>query len=170
MAQNNFNQLSQYGYPQDGNLYIKKEKYISEENLSEEMQKNLYQFYGNYATTEEVADTIRKVYEEDGYVLDPHTAVAVNVCDKYKEETGDTTPTLIASTASPYKFTRSVVTAIKPEMDSKEDFELVDELAALSGVKIPAAIEEIRNAEIKHDTVCEKDEMEAVVKKFLGIE
>ena len=138
--------------------------------ISEEMQKNLYQFYGNYATTEEVADTIRKVYEEDGYVLDPHTAVAVNVCDKYKEETGDTTPTLIASTASPYKFTRSVVTAIKPEMDSKEDFELVDELAALSGVKIPAAIEEIRNAEIKHDTVCEKDEMEAVVKKFLGIE
>ena len=137
--------------------------------ITDEMKKNLYQFYGNYATTEEVSDTIRKVYDEDGYVLDTHTSVAVAVYDKYKEETGDTLPTIIASTASPYKFTRSVMTAIDPSLDSKEDFELVDELEKVSQVKIPQAVEEIRTAPVVHDTVCDKEEMEAVVKKFLGI-
>ena len=137
--------------------------------ITDEMKKNLYQFYGNYATTDEVSDTIRKVYDEDGYVLDTHTSVAVAVYDKYKEETGDTLPTIIASTASPYKFTRSVMTAIDPSLDSKEDFELVDELEKVSQVKVPQAVEEIRTAPVVHDTVCEKEEMEAVVKKFLGI-
>ena len=137
--------------------------------ITDEMKKNLYQFYGNYATTEEVSDTIRKVYDEDGYVLDTHTSVAVAVYDKYKEETGDTLPTIIASTASPYKFTRSVMTAIDPSLDAKEDFELVDELEKVSQVKIPQAVEEIRTAPVVHDTVCDKEEMEAVVKKFLGI-
>ncbi|MBP3807455.1 MAG: threonine synthase [Eubacterium sp.] len=145
--------------------------------ITDEMKKNLYQFYGNFATTEEVAATIHTVYDEDGYVLDTHTAVAVNVYDKYKAETGDKTPTVIASTASPYKFTRSVVEALldspegdKVSLDSLDDFALVDELEKLSSVKIPQAVEEIRTAPIMHETVCEKEEMEAVVKSFLGIE
>lgn len=137
--------------------------------ITDEMKKNLYQFYGNYATTDEVSDTIRTLYEEDGYVIDTHTAVAVSVYDKYKAETNDDIPAVIASTASPYKFTRSVMTAIDPEMESKEDFELVDELEKLSQVKIPQAVEEIRDAEAVHKTVCDKEEMEAVVKQFLGI-
>jgi threonine synthase len=145
--------------------------------ITDEMKKNLYQFYGNFATTEEVAATIHTVYDEDGYVLDTHTAVAVNVYDKYKAETGDKTPTVIASRASPYKFTTSVVEALldSPEGDrvslaSLDDFALVDELEKLSSVKIPQAVEEIRTAPIMHETVCEKEEMEAVVKSFLGIE
>ena len=134
------------------------------------MKKNLFHFYGNFATSDEVAETIRKVYEEDGYIIDTHTAVAVNVYDKFKEETGDKdTPTLIASTASPYKFTRSVMTAIDPAYDAKGDFELVDELARLSAVTIPQAIEDIRSAEVLHKTVCDKEDMEKVVKGFLGI-
>ena len=137
--------------------------------ITDEMKKNLFHFYGNYATTDEVAETIRKVYDEDGYILDTHTAVAVAVYDKYREETSDTTPTIIAATASPYKFTRSVMTAIDPAYDSKGDFELVDELAKLSAVKIPQAIEDIRSAEVVHDTVCDKEDMEKVVKAFLGI-
>ncbi len=137
--------------------------------ITDEMKKNLYSFYGNFATTDEVAETIRKVYGEDGYVLDTHTAVAVNVYDKYKEETGDETPTIIASTASPYKFTRSVMTAIDPSLESKSDFELIDELEKISCVKIPKAVEEIRTAPVVHDTVCDKTEMEKVVKNFLGI-
>ena len=87
----------------------------------------------------------------------------------YKKETGDATPTVIASTASPYKFTRSVMTAIDPAYDSEEDFALVDRLEQLSGVKVPQAIEDIRSAEVLHKTVCEKEEMEGVVKKFLGM-
>ena len=137
--------------------------------ITDEMKKNLYQFYGNYAGTEEVAETIRTVYDEDGYILDTHTAVAVSVYDKYKAETEDNTPTIIASTASPYKFTRSVMTAIDKSLEAKGDFELVDELENLSKVKVPMAVEEIRTAPVVHDTVCDKDEMESVVKKFLGI-
>jgi threonine synthase len=137
--------------------------------ITDQMKKNLFHFYGNYATTDEVAETIRQVYEEDGYILDTHTAVAVKVYDKYREETGDKTPTIIASTASPYKFTRSVMTAIDPAYDSKGDFELVDELEKLSAVKVPQAIEDIRSAEVVHNTVCDKEEMEKVVRNFLGI-
>ena len=137
--------------------------------ITDEMKKNLYQFYGNFADSEEVSEIIRKMYDEDGYIIDTHTAVAVSVYDKYKADTQDETPTVIASTASPYKFTRSVMTAIDKTMEAKDDFELVDELEKLSQVRIPRAVEEIRTAPVVHDTVCEKEEMEAVVKKFLGI-
>ena len=137
--------------------------------ITDEMKKALEPFYGNYADMDTVAETIRKIYKEDGYIIDTHTAVAAAVYDMYKEETGDMTPTVIASTASPYKFTRSVMTAIDPAYDSQEDFQLVDQLEKLSGVKVPRAIEEIRSAEVLHKTVCEKEEMESVVKKFLGI-
>ena len=137
--------------------------------ITDEMKKNLYQFYGNFADSEEVSEIIRKMYDEDGYIIDTHTAVAVSVYDKYKAETKDKTPTVIASTASPYKFTRSVMTAIDKNMESKGDFELVDELEKLSQVKVPRAVEEIRTAPVVHDTVCDKEDMEAVVKKFLGI-
>ena len=85
------------------------------------------------------------------------------------KQTGDMTPTVIASTASPYKFTRSVMNAIDSEYDKKTDFELVDELNRLSGVKIPQAIEDIRTAPIRHNIVCDKDKMLDEVKGFLGI-
>ncbi|MBQ6231587.1 MAG: threonine synthase [Eubacterium sp.] len=138
-------------------------------DITDDMKKKLDKFYGGYATEDEVADQIRLVYKEDGYIMDTHTAVASKVYDKYREETGDDTVTLIASTASPYKFTRSVLTAIDPAYDEKGDFELVDELEKLSGVKVPNAVEEIRNAEILHKTVCDKEDMEKVVRGFLGV-
>ncbi len=84
--------------------------------------------------------------------MDTHTAVAATVYDKYAEETGDKTPTVIASTASPYKSTRSVMNAIDEAYDAKSDFELVDELCKLSGVAVPQAIEDIRTAPVLHDT------------------
>ncbi len=79
------------------------------------------------------------------------------------------TKTVIASTASPFKFTRSVMNAIDAESDSKDDFELVDELSRIANVAVPKAIEEIRHAEVLHDIVCEKDEMKDAVKAFLGL-
>ena len=72
--------------------------------ITEEMAERLGDFYGNYANEEETAAQIKSVYESDGYVMDTHTAVASAVYEKYKAETGDTTKTLIASTANPYKF------------------------------------------------------------------
>ena len=138
-------------------------------DITSEMKEALADFYGNYATEAECADTIKKVYASDKYIMDTHTAVAATVYDKYVAESGDKTPTVIASTASPYKFTRSVMNAIDPAYDSKSDFELVDELSALSGVKVPQAIEDIRTAPVLHDTVCDKTEMEATVRKILGL-
>ena len=137
--------------------------------ITDEMKKQLADFYGNYATEEENAATIKKLYEDTGYIIDTHTGVAATVYEKYKKDTGDTTKTVIASTASPYKFTRSVLTAIDPKYDSMGDFELVDELNRLSGVDIPKAIEDIRTAPVLHDTVCEVNEMCDNVKRILGI-
>ena len=137
--------------------------------ITPEMKEKLAEFYGGYATEEETAATIKKIYQEDNYIIDTHTAVAATVYDKYVAETGDQTPTVIASTASPYKFTRSVMNAIDHTYDSKSDFELIDELNRLSGVAVPQAIEDIRTAPVVHDTVCDKSEMEATVKKILKL-
>lgn len=138
--------------------------------ITDEMKAQLSDFYGNYTSEAETAETIRNLYEDSGYIIDTHTAVASAVYKKYKKDTGDTdTKTIIASTASPFKFTRSVMDAINPEYDKMTDFELVDELSKIGNVAVPQAIEDIRSAEILHDTVCEVDEMPQVVKKFLGV-
>ena len=137
--------------------------------ITEEMKNQLVDFYGNYATEAETAKTIKDLYEDCGYVIDTHTAVAAAVYKKYVDETKDTAKTVIASTASPYKFTRSVMEAIDEKYASMGDFELVDELTKLANVAIPNAIEEIRSAEIRHNNICEVNEMQQVVKNFLNI-
>ena len=138
--------------------------------ITDEMRAQLSDFYGNYTSEAETAAVIKKLYEDTGYIIDTHTAVAAGVYDKYKAATGDNdTKTVIASTASPFKFTRSVMDAIDSKYDTMSDFELVDELSKIGNVAVPQAIEEIRNAKVLHDTVCEVDEMPQVVKKFLGV-
>ena len=137
--------------------------------ITKEMKENMSDFYGNYASEKETADTIKALYEKTGYVIDTHTAVAATVLNKYKAATGDNTKVVLASTASPFKFTRSVMNAIDEKYDSMGDFELVDELSKIANVTVPNAIEEIRTAPVLHDTICDKEEMKAVVKKFLGI-
>ncbi|MDD6637325.1 MAG: threonine synthase [Lachnospiraceae bacterium] len=138
--------------------------------ITAEMKAQLADFYGNYTSEQETAAVIKKLYEDTGYIIDTHTAVASGVYDKYKKETGDTeTKAIIASTASPFKFTRSVMNAIDAKYDKMSDFELVDELSKLGNVAVPQAIEDIRSAAVLHDTVCEVEEMPEVVKKFLGV-
>ncbi len=140
-----------------------------EYTITDDMKANLAEFYGNYASETETAATIKKLYESDNYIMDTHTAVAAAVYDKYVAETNDTTPTVIASTASPYKFTRSVMNSIDEAYDAKTDFELVDELCKLSGVAIPKDIEDIRSAPVLHDTLCESEKMLDTVKDILGL-
>ena len=138
--------------------------------ITSEMKENMKDFYGNYASEGETAQTIKDLYEKTGYVIDTHTAVAATVLHKYRKATGDETKAVVASTASPFKFTRSVMDAIdKAKYDSMSDFELVDELSRIANVTVPNAIEEIRTAPVLHDTVCDKEDMKAVVMKFLGI-
>ena len=138
-------------------------------DITDEMRAELKDFYGNYATEKETAEVIKDIYEKTGYVIDTHTAVAAVVSRKYLKDTNDTNKLVIASTASPFKFTRSVMNAIDSKYDSMGDFELVDELSKIGNVKVPNAIEEIRNAKVLHNTVCEVDEMTDVVKKFLNM-
>ena len=138
--------------------------------ITDAMKAELSEFFGAFGSEEETAVKIKEVYDKEGYVMDTHTAVTAVAYDKYKAATGDDkTPTVIASTASPYKFTRSVMDAIDPAYDAEDDFELVDELNKVSKTAIPKAIEEIRTAPVLHDTVCETAAMEDEVKKILGI-
>ena len=138
--------------------------------ITDEMKAKLSDFYGNYTSEAETAEVIRDLYEKTGYIIDTHTAVAAGVYHKYLKDMNDTeTKTVIASTASPFKFTRSVMDAIDPKYDAMSDFELVDELSKIGNVKVPNAIEEIRTADVRHKTVCEVSEMPAVVKQFLNV-
>ncbi|MBO5070200.1 MAG: threonine synthase [Roseburia sp.] len=137
--------------------------------ITDAMKAELASFYGGYASEQETAQRIGELYEKTGYVIDTHTAVASVVYEKYKKETGDTKKTVIASTASPFKFTRSVMNAIDQKYDSMDDFALVDELSKIANAAVPRAIEEIRTAPVLHDHVCEKNEMADTVCGFLGI-
>ena len=105
--------------------------------ITDAMKAELSEFFGAFGSEEETAVKIKEVYDKEGYVMDTHTAVAAVAYDKYKAATGDDkTPTVIASTASPYKFTRSVMDAIDPAYDAEDDFELVDELNKVSKTAI----------------------------------
>ena len=136
--------------------------------ITDAMRRRLTDFAGGFATMDETAAEILRLYEKDGYVIDPHTAVASCVYGKYAEKTGDRTKTVIVSTASPFKFETSVLKALH-RYEAKDDLLLADDLSALSGVKIPQAVESLKGAEIRHKTVCDRDGMLAEVEKFLGI-
>ncbi|MCC6095515.1 MAG: threonine synthase [Eubacterium sp.] len=138
--------------------------------ITPDMQEKLSDFIGGYATEQEVFATIHKLYAQDHYVIDPHTAVAATVYDAYTAKSSDITPTVIASTASPYKFARNVLHAIDAKKyDPMTDLEQFDALHEVSGVKIPAAIEEIKSAPIRHNTVAEIGEMKDVIRRMLGV-
>ena len=135
--------------------------------ITSDMKAKCKDFVGGYATEEEVLERIHEIYERTGYVLDTHTAVASFVYKMYAKQSGDDTTNVVVSTASPYKFTRSVMEALEGHIETEDDFVLIDRLSEMSKIPIPNAVEEIRNAEILHDTVCEKDGMKEEVRKFL---
>ena len=147
-------------------------KQLSEEGfyeITDKMKEELTDFYSDYSSEAQTSEEIRTLYEKAGYVIDTHTAVASNVYRRYRDNTQDQTKCVIASTASPYKFLRSVMCAIRPECADMSDFELIDELHALSGVAVPQAIEDIRTAPQLHNTVVEVDEMSEESARWLGI-
>ena len=137
--------------------------------ITPSMKEFMKDFRGGFATEEENAAEIKKVYEDTGYVIDTHTGVASCVYRAYVKETGDNTPTVIASTASPYKFSNSVMKAIKGDLGEKDEFAVIDELCAVSGVEIPSAVEEIRNAQIRYNRESDIEDMEKTVAEILGL-
>ncbi|MBP3360076.1 MAG: threonine synthase [Clostridia bacterium] len=128
-------------------------------------------FAGGCADDDETMAAIKKCSEEYGYVMDTHTAVAKAVYDEYRQKTGDTTKTVIASTASPFKFNQSVLIALSGHgaVAGKDEFSLLAELSEESGMEIPRSLAELKNKAKLFNTVCEKEEMIQVVSDFLQI-
>ncbi|MBO7334206.1 MAG: threonine synthase [Lachnospiraceae bacterium] len=137
--------------------------------ITPDMKEFMDSFVGEYADWAESSGKIRSLYENTGYIIDTHTAVAAAAYDKYVKETGDKTVTVIASTASPFKFARSVLKAIDKKYEDGEDFELINILSEKANVDIPPAIEEIRDAKVIHDTVCKREGMRDYVLNNMGL-
>ena len=123
------------------------------------------QFWGGCCDDYFTKVQIWKTFTEDGYTLDTHTAVAVDVYEQYVRDTGDTTKTVIASTASPYKFNQSVLSALGENVDGKDDFELIDMLYNKSGMEVPKSLADLKYKDKRFETVINKDEMPELVKK-----
>ncbi len=135
--------------------------------IDDEMREKLSGFLEGYATQEETLAEIKRLYDETGYVIDTHTAVASHVYNSLKDTlTGE--ETVIASTASPYKFASSVMKALSDDTEGKDDMTLIDELSSISNTDIPQAVKEIKNAPIRHKTVIEKEDMKKAVTEFLS--
>ncbi|MCF0133737.1 MAG: threonine synthase [Blautia sp.] len=135
--------------------------------ITEDMKAGLADFCGYYCSEEDTAQAIADTWNHSRYLIDTHTAVAAGAYRKYVKDTRDETPTVIASTASPYKFGRSVMSALGLNCEAKDDFTIVDEMTAFSGVPVPKAVEEIRTAPVLHDTVVDVPDMPDAVRKIL---
>ena len=126
--------------------------------VSEKIRAGMADFCGGTATVEETNAAIGAMYKDNGYLMDTHTAVAYKVYQDYVKETGDKTPTLIASTASAYKFADSAARSIGLGEEAN-GFEYVKALAATTGVRVPAGLKDLENKPVRHDSVIEVAEM-----------
>jgi len=135
--------------------------------INSEMKKKLKNFYGGFAPQQESRQSIKEVFEKSKYLIDPHTAVGYAVYKKYIKETRDRTKTVIVATASPFKFTKSVMESIDSRYKKFNDFELIDKIAELSQMPIPSGIKDIEKKPIRHKIVCGKKEMRAKITEIL---
>ena len=126
-------------------------------------------FSAGYLSDTDTMDCIKAVYEKDGYVADTHTAVAWQVAQDYTAKTDETHPMVVLSTASPYKFNDSVLTALGKDIAGKDEFALLDELAQINRDPIPQGLAKLKTAAVLHDKVCEKQNMQRSVSDFLNI-
>ena len=124
-------------------------------------------FAAGYTDDKGAENRIKMLFDEYSYLCDTHTAVAVDVYEKYKAETGDETKTIIASTASPYKFPRAVLKSISGE-NEPDDFEAARKIEAASGLKMPKQLSELSEKEPRFTGVCKREEMAGFVLSTVG--
>ena len=128
------------------------------------------QFWGGFCDEAGTSATIAKYYQEDGYLIDTHTAVAVKVYRDYVAQTGDDLPTVIDSTASPYKFSKSVLTAVlegkTPQLD---EFDMVEELHRVTGAAVPAPLAALKDKAVRFTQVCDRENMSQMVFQLLNL-
>ena len=131
-----------------------------------ELEKIRAEFDAGFTNDVQTLQTIKDVYEKHGYLMDTHTAVAWSVYEKWAKETGNTDVSVVLSTASPYKFSSSVMNALGKTYEN--EFDAVNKLNALTGVKIPASLVNIESKQIAHNITVEKDEMLSFVDKMVN--
>lgn len=125
------------------------------------------EFYGGFCDDAATAATIGKLFREHHYLCDTHTGVAVNVYEQYRKETGDATPCVIASTASPYKFAAAVLPAVYDGQIPESGFDQVAKLSEVTGTPVPAPLAGLKNRPVLHKSCTEKEEMSAFIRGFL---
>lgn len=127
------------------------------------------EFSAGCCNDEETKQTIKDINKVYSYTADTHTAVALKVYFDYLEKTGDTTKTVIASTANPFKFNKSVLEAVGGglSLEGKSEFELLNMLADVSSMEIPRSLAELKNKQVRFRTVCGKEDMIFETDKFL---
>lgn len=135
--------------------------------VSPKIEEFLKDFYGNFATKEEVHGAIKEMYEKENYLMDTHTAVGEVVYEKYKADTGDDRQVLIASTASPYKFPVSICDALSIDISNVDDFGVLDSLYNATKVEIPKNLKNLDKKEIVHKEVWDKEEMKKALLSYL---
>ena len=125
-------------------------------------------FWSSYATQEDCIRTIKSVYDRYGYLIDPHTSVGFDVYDKYVISTGDTTKTVTVSTASPFKFNKTVSDGIFGEKDTEQmdEFEILKYLSTKTGNQIPWPLKDLDKKKVLHNKVCNKNDMMKEVDEF----
>ncbi len=138
-------------------------------SISPRMREKLSDFVGGFATEEQMRAHIRTVYETTGYIMDTHTAVASRVCSDYRERTGDPRPFVVASTASPYKFVKSVLSSIDSRYEQEDERALLQAFPKFSHIPMPQAIGDILDAQVLHHRTCDPDQMEETVREILKI-
>ncbi|MBQ6699350.1 MAG: threonine synthase, partial [Oscillospiraceae bacterium] len=124
-------------------------------------------FAAGYTDDKGAEKRIKMLFDEYSYLCDTHTAVAVDVYEKYKEETGDETKTIIASTASPYKFPRAVLKAISGK-DMEDDFAAAKEIEQLSGLEMPLQLKELSEKQPRFTKVCKREDMADFILSTVG--
>lgn len=127
------------------------------------------EFYSDFATEKESIETINKVYSNFNYLIDPHTAVAYSVYEKYKEKTKDTTKTIIASTASPFKFPKTILQGLNVDISKLNDIEALKILSKTTNLSIPNSLKHLDRKPIMHNTICTKDEVLKAIEGFAHI-
>ena len=133
------------------------------------MKENLNDFNGQFATEEEVNDSINKVFKQYNYLIDTHTGVAYTCYEKYKKESNDDTKSVILSTASPYKFSKDVLNALGINSYEDDDFTIINKLSHISNTTIPTPISKLKDAKILHNLSCEKEDILKEIKIILKV-
>ena len=150
LVSSNLERLIYHLSSEDSQLVAKKMEELKTLGYYSFKELKLEEFYANYAAQEEVEEITKRKFNEENYLLDPHTAVAYRVYEKYKDKTGDDTKTIILATASPFKFPGTVLESLGSEFKALDEFELNSQLSRLSLQEPPRALEGLKTRPILH--------------------